>query len=144
MIVTFFGHRDITGDIGKALEMTIINVIKKYSVDMFYVGNQGGFDRLVQNTLEKLSTSYNIDYRIVLAYMPIQDDKLSHRTIVFDGFEQSPPKYAIPKRNHWMIDKSDIVITYVTHNIGGAAKFKNIAYKKGKIVINIPDRRVNH
>ncbi len=104
---------------------------------MFYVGNQGGFDRLVQTTLEKLCKSYNIDYKIVLAYMPEKNIEFSHKTIVFYGFEETSFKYAIPKRNQWMIEKSDIVITYVTHNIGGAAKFKNIAHKKGKIVVNI-------
>ena len=137
MVVTFFGHRDVTRDIEKALEKTIIDVIKKYDADMFYVGNQGGFDRLVQNTLEKLSDRYNIDYKIVLAYMPTHKTDFAEKTIMFDEFEKSHPKYAILKCNLWMIDKSDIVITYVTHNIGGAAKFKNVADKKGKIVINI-------
>ncbi len=137
MVVTFFGHRDITSDISKVLEKAIIDVIEKYDANMFLVGNQGGFDKLVQSTLEKLANSYAIDYRIVLAYLPENNVEFLHKTIVFNGFESVPPKYAIPKCNEWMIDKSNIVITYVTHNIGGAAKFKNIAHKKGKIVINI-------
>ena len=36
-----------------------------------------------------------------------------------------------------MIEKSDYVVTYVHHSFGGAAQFKEIAEKKGKIVINI-------
>ncbi len=138
MVVTFFGHRDITGDIAGLVENTIIDTIKKYGANLFLVGNQGGFDRLVQRILKKLRNSYNIDYRVVLAYMPtakVEHDM--HKTIVFDGCEMVPPKYAIPKCNRWIIDKSDIVITYVTHNIGGAAKFKDIAHKQGKLVINI-------
>lgn len=36
-----------------------------------------------------------------------------------------------------MIEQADYVITYVTHSWGGAAKFKELAEKKGKTVINI-------
>ncbi len=38
-----------------------------------------------------------------------------------------------------MIDKSNYVLTYVRHTIGGAAKFKEIAEKKGLFVINLAD-----
>ncbi len=142
MVVTFFGHKDITVDITEVLEKTIKDVIEKYGANMFLVGNQGGFDRLVQSVLKKVCNRYeNVDYRVVLAYMPTKNSEndLSqlHQTIVFDGFELVHPKYAISKCNHWMIDKSYIVITYVTYNVGGAAKFEDVAKKKGRVIINI-------
>ena len=46
------------------------------------------------------------------------------------GLKNTPPRYAISKRNMWMIDRSDIVITYTRGNAGGAAKFKETAQKK--------------
>ncbi len=36
-----------------------------------------------------------------------------------------------------LIEKSDFVVTYVSREVGGAAKFKSLAEKKGKTVINI-------
>ena len=36
-----------------------------------------------------------------------------------------------------MIENSSTVITYVTHPTGGAAKFKELAEKKRKTLINI-------
>lgn len=36
-----------------------------------------------------------------------------------------------------MIEQSDYVVTYVKYTIGGASKFKELAEKKKKIVINI-------
>lgn len=48
-----------------------------------------------------------------------------------------PRRFAIDKRNRWMIDHSDFVITYVSRSFGGAAKFKEIAEKKNRVVINI-------
>ena len=41
------------------------------------------------------------------------------------------------KRNAWMINESDFVVTYVRYSTGGAAHFKELAEKKGKIVINL-------
>ncbi len=36
-----------------------------------------------------------------------------------------------------MIDRSDIVITYVCRSFGGAAKFKSLAIRKKKTVIEL-------
>lgn len=36
-----------------------------------------------------------------------------------------------------MIEQSDYVVTYVNHNFGGAARFKELAERKHKTVINI-------
>ncbi len=142
MNCTFFGHRDTPTKIVSNLKTTIIDLIKNKNVNSFLVGNQGNFDLLVKKTLSELKTMYPyINYHIVLAYMPTKKDaeypELFRNTIYPDGLENVPPKYAIHRRNMWMIDKSDYVITYVEHNIGGAAQFKELAEKKGKTVINI-------
>lgn len=39
--------------------------------------------------------------------------------------------------NKWMIQQSDVVVTYVTHNFGGAAQFKEMAEIRGKTVIEV-------
>lgn len=60
-------------------------------------------------------------------------------TVFPEGLESVPPKYAIARRNRWMLDISDYVVTYVTHRGGGAAQFMLLAQKKGKTVINLAD-----
>lgn len=140
---TFFGHRDIPKEIEPILISTLIDLIENKNVDLFYVGNQGGFDTLVQKNLRFLKLDYPlIDYAIVLAYFPgklneFNEDLLG--TIYPDGLENTPPQYAISKRNRWMINKSDYVVTYVKYITGGAAQFKRLAEKKGKIVLNLAD-----
>lgn len=69
--------------------------------------------------------------------MPVNTKILYDNTIYPEALEFIPQKYCIEKRNLWMINKSDIVITHVIHHYGGAAKFMKIAKKKGKIIINI-------
>ncbi|MBQ8203233.1 MAG: hypothetical protein IJZ75_03020, partial [Clostridia bacterium] len=59
-----------------------------------------------------------------------------------EGIEKAPLKFAIVKRNRWMIEKSDFVITYVNRVIGGAAQFKELSAKKGKTVINIETKQI--
>ena len=46
-------------------------------------------------------------------------------------------RYAIEYRNKYMLDKADLVVTYITHNFGGAAKFAKKAQAKNKVVINL-------
>ena len=66
-------------------------------------------------------------------------NEYNYNTIYPDGLEKTPSKYAIPKRNEWMIDKSDYVVTYVKYIVGGAAQFKELAERKGKTIISIAD-----
>ena len=139
MVCTFFGHKDAPDSIEPVLFKTITDVIENMGVNKFYVGNQGKFDGMVRRILKNLKAKYPyIDYAVVLAYMPIKkDDKDYSDTIFPDGLENVLQKYAINKRNYWMINKSDIVVTYVVRYFGGAAKFKEIAEKRGKKIINI-------
>ena len=138
LIVTFFGHRDTSEAIAQSLEHTLTQLIADHPSIHFYLGNQGNFDALVYRTLAKLSCTHpRIRIRVVLAYMPTLRDFENMNTIFPDGLEKVPPKYAIYKRNEWMLHKADLVITHVISPAGGAARFKEKAEKMGKPVINI-------
>lgn len=137
--VTFFGHKDTPKETEPTLRATLINLIENHNAIKFYVGNNRNFDIMVRRVLEELSAVYSIEYSVVLAYLPVQKDeneKLKN-TILPDGIETVPKRFAISWRNKWMIDRSDIVVTYVTHNFGGASQFKDLAERKGKRVIEL-------
>lgn len=136
MTCTFFGHRDCYENIENKLTKTIIDLIKNKNVKNFYVGNQGKFDAIVKRKLKELQQIYpEIDYCVVLAYMP--SEKIDAPTVYPSGMESVPKKYAILKRNLWMIEKSDYIVTYVNKIVGSSAHFKDVAEAKGKIVINL-------
>ncbi len=139
MTATFFGHADTPQDVEILLHSTLIYLIEKQNVSSFYVGNNGNFDAMVQKQLEQLSKIYNIKYCVVLAYYPtknsLQNNELN--TIFPERIETIPKRFAISWRNKWMIKQSDIVVTYVKHNFGGAAQFKELAQKQGKQVLNL-------
>lgn len=139
MVCTFFGHRDILEDIEPRLQQTIRNLIENFEVDTFYVGDKGDFDRVVRRTLKQLSKEFpKINYAVIPAYMPGQ--KCGNDTSDYYCpyvFEKTPPRFAIIKRNKWMLARADFVVTYVKHTVGGAAQFKELAERQGKTVINI-------
>ena len=139
MICTFFGHRDAPQGIEDTLRKILLDLIKSKKVNILYVGNQGDFDFMVKSVLKDLGAKYYV----VLPYLPTKVDAFDSydytKTIFPDDLETTPPKFAISKRNLWLIEKSDIVVTYVTKTFGGAFTFKQQAIKKGKTVIELSD-----
>ena len=136
MICTFFGHRDCPSQIELSLKQQIINLIENYSVDTFYVGNNGNFDKIVYKTLSSLKCTYEIKIYVILEYLP-NNDAFSSDSIYPEGIEKVPPKFAIPWRNKWMVNNSDYVIAFLQHEFGGAAKSVEYAEKKCIKVIRI-------
>ncbi len=139
MICTFFGHRDTPKETEPILKSILKDLIENKGVDTFYVGNDGNFDNMVISLLSELSLTYPIKYYIVLAYLPKKETENTEHTILPEGIENAPPRFAISYRNKWMIEQSDYVVTYVNHSWGGAAQFKELAEKRGKTVIDLID-----
>lgn len=146
MTCTFFGHKDTDlRKITNPLKEVLVDLIENKGVKNFYVGNQGHFDYGVFLALKELKEIYpHINHSIALAYVP--KEKSEYDTLDYsicfvpDGVEKSPLKFAIDRRNRWMIKNSNYVVTCVRSIIGGAAKYKELAEKKGKTVINIAER----
>ena len=140
MVCTFFGHRDDYGLDIKLLYKTIERLIED-GVDTFYVGNQGHFDRMVLGCLIRLKENHkHISPMVVLAYLPTQrvQENLYHEYSVYpEEVEMGPPRFAINRRNNWMIDKADYCLCYVRHARGGAYTFALRAKRKGLTVINL-------
>ena len=141
MVCTFFGHKDTPKEIEPTLRSTLIDLIENKNVNVFYVGNNGNFDTMVRHQLEDLSQTYPITYSIVLAYLPTEKNKYDDltNTIYPEGLETVPKRFAISWRNKWMLQQSDVVVTYVTHTYGGAWQFKEISVRQGKIVVDLSE-----
>ena len=143
MTCTFFGHRD-TPQAVKPVLKTVLKELIEQGVRQFYVGNQGNFDAMVTGVLKELEQSQGIRFEIVLAYHPKEKDPFYEtHSILPEGIETVPPRFAIEYRNKWMIEHSDIVVTYVRRSFGGAVKFKALATKKGKTLIELSQKAGN-
>ncbi len=134
-----FGHRDSPESIAKVLYNAIERVIAEEDVKVFYVGTQGSFDRIAYRVLCELENKYSIEIKVVLAYL--QTDKNSYydykKTVFPDVLENTPRKYAIIKRNNYMIDNSDYIVCYVENSFTNAYTFVKRAIRKNLKIKNI-------
>ncbi len=141
---TFFGHRDCPTSVKPKLRAQLIDLIENQGVTTFYVGSQGSFDSMVKSVLQELELLYpQISYTIVLAYIPRKKEDGGLYTMLPEGIEKVPRRFAICWRNRWMLKHADYVVTYVTHPWGGAAQFAAEAKNKGKQVYNLWSKKEN-
>lgn len=128
---TFFGHSQCP-DLRSELRDAVMR-LSGDGVDMFYVGDNGRFDAQARSVLSELGLRYGV----VLAYLPKGAGAGFDDTMFPEGLELVHPRYAIERRNLWMLERSDYVVTYVHHSWGGAAKFAALAERQGKRMIRL-------
>lgn len=134
---TFFGHRECYGLNDQMLRNAIEGLIDQ-GVDTFYVGNQGGFDAMVYRCLKQLQKAYpNIRVSVVLAYLPTEKSDGEDMADTMYPEIEGHPKFAIERRNRWMIEASDCCMCYVNQTWGGAYKFSRQAKRHGLTIINL-------
>lgn len=143
LICTFFGHRDCPASIKPELRAVLMELIERHGVDWFFVGRQGAFDAMARAVLRELTEVYpHISYAVVLERLPGPRDKAVcdfSDSIFPEGLETVPPRFAISRRNEWMLRQADFVVTYITHNWGGAAQYAEKAQRQGKSVLNLAE-----
>ena len=150
-ICTFAGHADIApGEknlIKSKLKNEIIKLIKNENVDTFYCGGKGDFDKLCSTCIKQIQSDYPfVKSFLILAYMPGEKSEFDldpygeYDGTIYPDLENTPPRFAIIKRNEWMINKSDFLVTYITYNYGGAYRtFKYAKRKKHIKILNLCD-----
>ncbi len=138
LTVTFFGHRNAPYGIKEKIKIAIINELKNGATN-FLVGNNGNFDNMCISLLSELSKEYDFNWEIVLAYMPNEKNDITNfnNTLLPAEIETAPPKFAICRRNEWMIKNSNTVVCYITHEFGGAATYVELAKRKKKKIVYI-------
>lgn len=140
MTIVFFGHRDAPDSVRPILRQTVLNLIETEGVTHFLVGNEGNFDRMVHGVLEEISRKNSfLQYDIVLAYLPRDESPLMQmeRTLYPEGLECVPKRFAISKRNLWMLERSDFAVCYVSTTVGNSYRLMETAIRKGKSVLNL-------
>lgn len=141
MICSFFGHRRVPGNIGELLEREIEALIDYYGGDItFYVGDKGQFDRVAQMKLAKIKEKHpETEIYVILDTIPESDNDFNLPTVLPDGIERVPGRFAMSYRNRWMIDKCEIAIVYFTDVASNTRKHVDLLRNKNKTVINIAD-----
>ena len=145
MIITFCGHSDFlfSDDVKQQLKNILVSKIRKNPSCKFYLGGYGDFDGLCVRTLRELKKEFqDIELIFITPYLDKNYSKLEfakyhYDDVIFPPLESVPRKFAILKRNEWMVSEADLVIAYVMYSWGGAAKTLEYAKRKKKTIINL-------
>ena len=152
MIITFCGHKTIY-EKEKTAQNLLLQIDKLFSsagkeknILTFYCGGYGDFDMIAANTVNLLRKSYSdvkcenifITPYITESYK-LRNELMKKRfdCILYPPIENTPYRFAIIRRNEWMVKNSDLVLCHVTHSWGGAAKMLEFAIKYKKQIIAI-------
>ena len=104
--------------------------------DTFLHGGYGKFDLMAAAVLRRKKERYpHIQSLLVLAYPNQRRECIPCDEAVYPSLEHIPKRYAIIRRNQWMVDQADIVIAFIDHDWGGAAQTLTYAQRKKKEII---------
>lgn len=142
LIVTFCGHREVHEPKKvKAWLEEVIDMLIQEGADTFYLGGYGQFDALAASVVcEKKERYPQIRSVLVLPYLDRNYDSSTYDETLYPPLENVPRRYAISKRNEFMVNYADVVVAYVVYSFGGARKTLNYAERKQKRVIRFPWR----
>lgn len=145
MIITFCGHSSYSRSLEE--EERLITLLKTVACGQqvdFYLGGYGGFDSFALTCARKYK-EYHENAKLVFI-TPYLDKWLNERKdilekyydeILYPEIEHVPKKFAIIKRNEWMVDKADYIFGYVRTHYGGAYRMLLYAHKHRKPYINL-------
>ena len=145
MIITFCGHSTYSptredeetmlrlfGDVSRGQQIT------------FYLGGYGSFDEFAKRCAKQYQATHpSTKVCFISPYIGkwLEDRKeylqREYDEIIYPEIETTPPKFAITKRNEWMVDHADYVIAYVSRQYGGAYTTLQYAHKHKKPYTNI-------
>lgn len=141
MIITFCGHKELYDEkeVKVWLERVTENLIVN-GAETFYLGGYGAFDRLAASVLAEQKKRYpHIELVLILPYLNRRKDISPCDSSLYPPLESVPKKFAIVQRNRWMVEQSDVVVSYVLHSWGGAATTLEYAKQKKKRIISFQE-----
>lgn len=148
MIITFIGHRSLSAerDLAEKIRSAILANVPKNEKVSFYCGGYGDFDLLSAQVCRSLKSHFpQSELVYITPYMtPVQQKKMRYYldeklydSVLYPPIETVPLRYAIRKRNDWMVREADLIFSYVIRPYGGAAKALEFAKKKKKNIVDL-------
>ena len=150
MIIAFAGHSVVpsTEKVRQTVEEKIRSSMIGGQAVTCYLGGYGSFDEICARACKELKKEFTgIETVYVTPYIgPSAEARIAemqncglYDAVVYPPIENVPLRFAISKRNEWMMANADLIIAYVSHSYGGAYKSLQAAKRKKKKIINIAD-----
>ncbi len=148
MIIAFAGHSYVSSadKVKEKVKEQIRNIYTDYEHITCYIGGYGAFDDISAHACKELKKEGLIDeVAYVTPYISLSwQTKIKEMQSyglcdfsIYPPIENVPLRFAISKRNEWVMTNADLIIAYVKHAYGGAYKSLQIAKRRKKRIINI-------
>ena len=146
MIIAFCGHSTYSET--EEHEKKILNFLEKRVGNTpcdFFLGEYGSFDAFCYRIAKKFKAlHHNSKLMFITPYINdsflkkhLSEKEKRFDEIIYPNLENIPPRYAISKRNRWIVEKADIIVAYVHHKFGGAYSMYRYAEQKKKEIYDI-------
>ncbi len=143
MIITFAGHADtvITTALIAQIKTTIEPYLKSNQAALYF-GGYGTFDLACASAAKDLKAVYSFKSCLITPYLNSKRFTLEsglYDEIIYPSLEKVPLKFAISKRNEFMISSCDLLVAYISRQFGGAYNSLVSARNKSKQIINLAE-----
>ena len=143
-IVALFGHRKIdTFEFECLLAEIVEELIKTKNHVTFLLGRNGEFDEYSATVIKRVKRKAGDENSSMVLVLPYKVANIEYYADYYDDIIipdvvcDAHPKAAITLKNHWMVEQSDLVITYVEKDDGGAHAAMKYAESLKKSIINL-------
>ena len=146
MTVAFFGHSAYTAGAGDEEKLLAIltEKIGDEPAELLF-GGSGAFDSFALYCAKKYQQAHP---NVKLVLVPPERIEVGHKDakehsvsvydeVLYPKIKEKPARYAISYRNKWMVERSDLVIMYITHKSTVAHQAYRCAQRKKKPIFNI-------
>ena len=148
LVCTFAGHRQVfAADVAQKARDALERLVEIDRELTFYTGGMGEFDSLCAAAVRRLRARHpeaRVRLYLVLPYLTAEVNRSgAYYEAAFDGVFVPPDllglhyKSAILRRNRWMVDRAQVLLSYVTRDFGGASA--TLRYAKTRPGLRIID-----
>ena len=136
--VALIGHRELShfGWLETQLEKVMESLIRQNEFVEFYIGRNGEFDILAASVFKQLTERIGKEKSALILVLPYPVKDMPYYERYYDEVILPLPadthfKSAIEKRNEWMVNHADLLVSWVEHR-GGAHNLCKYARKHKK------------
>ena len=148
MVCSFVGHREVyDSTVEEGVCRQLDSLLKLQEPLLFYTGGMGHFDAICSSWVRRAQSRFphrSIRLVLVLPYLTseINHQKKYYETrydeiILPEELVGVHYKSAIQKRNRWMVDRSDVIVSWVRRPFGGAFQTLRYAQRKNKKILPV-------
>ena len=144
--VSFIGHRQVSSVafVEDQVERIAVDLMRQKNFVEFYLGRNGEFDIAAASGIKRAQDRVGHEKSALILVLPYKMKDLPYYQAFYDEvmLPVDPSvhfKAAITKRNEWMIENTDLLISYITKSEGGAYTTYRYAQTKGLQICNLAE-----